>query len=164
MDGSTASREFSVSQHCGQREIPRRKGLSILCGEGIGLKGTRAIADRRQLEGNRMRCPRCEGFTVREDLAGINERFLTGFTAWRCVNCGAIGDFIIQAHQRKATPLSGRPMSVTLDDEHVVLRPRCPGRSSSMTGLNMPARIWKGGHGAGGGPRRGQGNQRGRPR
>jgi len=55
-----------------------------------------------------MRCPRCEGFIVGEDLAALNEEFLSGFRGWRCVNCGAIGDAVIQSHQKWARPLPNK--------------------------------------------------------
>jgi uncharacterized Zn finger protein len=53
-----------------------------------------------------MRCPRCGGLTVREDVAGVYER------GWRCVNCGAIGDFVIQGNQRRMAHLLVRRASI----------------------------------------------------
>ena len=47
-----------------------------------------------------MRCPRCGGLIVREDMAGVYEEVLSSLGGWRCVNCGAIGGFVIQGKHR----------------------------------------------------------------
>lgn len=110
-----------------------------------------------------MRCPRCEGFTVREDLVGMNEWFLPGFSGWRRVNCGAIGDFVIQANQRRvAHSLLVRRATVMLENEDIALRPSRPRRSSSTADAHMPARLWKAGYRAGGNAHRVRENHRGR--
>lgn len=56
-----------------------------------------------------MVCHRCSGLMVREDLEDFD--FGSGGyepVGWRCVNCGAIVDPLIAAHQRRSSLLAGR--------------------------------------------------------
>ncbi len=56
-----------------------------------------------------MVCYRCSGLMVREELADF--AFGSGGdepVGWRCVNCGAIVDPLITAHQRPRPMLVGR--------------------------------------------------------
>lgn len=75
-----------------------------------------------------MRCPRCGGLIVREDMAGVYEGGLSVLKGWRCVNCGAIGDFVIQGNQRRMA--------------HLLVG----GRASSTSIMNVPIGIWKAGN------------------
>lgn len=47
-----------------------------------------------------MNCLRCSGLVVHEYLLNPREGSLSGFCAWRCVNCGAIHDDVIRLNQR----------------------------------------------------------------
>jgi uncharacterized Zn finger protein len=52
-----------------------------------------------------MNCLRCSGLVVRENLLNPRDGSLSGFSAWRCVNCGAIHDDLIRLNQRLPPPL-----------------------------------------------------------
>ena len=55
-----------------------------------------------------MSCLRCKGFTVREYLVDLREGSLWGVFGWRCVNCGAIGDTLIQSNPKKPSACTRR--------------------------------------------------------
>ena len=61
----------------------------------------------RYFNGLRMSCPRCEGFIIREYLVDPRQGSLSGVQGWRCVNCGAIGDNLIQTNRKRLFPVRG---------------------------------------------------------
>lgn len=52
-----------------------------------------------------MNCLRCNGLMVDEYLLNPREGSLSGFSACRCLNCGAIHDDVIRLNQRVPPPL-----------------------------------------------------------
>src|SRR5574341_2433368 len=66
-------------------------------------------------EGASMSCPRCKGFIIQEYLVNEREGSLSGFHGWRCVNCGAIGDKVIQSNRRKPLSWQDVPISTTVE-------------------------------------------------
>ena len=78
-----------------------------------------------------MNCLRCNGFVVDEYLFNPLEGSQSGFSAWRCVNCGTIYDDVIRLNQRVPPPLKWvRPPVVGL-----VLASR---RVTSLAHLQQP--------------------------
>ena len=59
----------------------------------------------RHFNGLRMSCPRCEGFIIREYLVDPRQGSLSGVQGWRCVNCGAVGDNLIQTNRKRLFPV-----------------------------------------------------------
>jgi hypothetical protein len=55
-----------------------------------------------------MSCVRCSGFMVSESFEDLrDDAHHFRFTAWRCLNCGAVVDSVIVGH-RRASPGHGR--------------------------------------------------------
>jgi hypothetical protein len=61
-----------------------------------------------------MRCARCGGLTVIEEFKDFGlESCGNGFLGQRCINCGAIIDLVIAAHQRVTSPAAASLLALT---------------------------------------------------
>lgn len=47
-----------------------------------------------------MNCLRCNGLAVRDDSFAVQTGSTSDFHGWRCINCGMIGDDVINKNRR----------------------------------------------------------------